>query len=169
MKCPQCGSPLNTIDYEGIQIETCADCKGEWLDDEELKHVVQAREVRFDEEERRAIAAATGITGVEVAGVDRDLVCPKCGSRTDAINYGGDTGIIIDRCTMCHGVWLDGGELEHIQKLVEGWEDGLGDDLAKHGTRLRQVAADVDARDDVNTSSLGFINVIINGILDITL
>lgn len=167
MKCPQCGGMLRTIEYEGIQIETCGNCKGEWLDDAELKHVVQAREVRFDEQERRAIASATGITGVKVADVDRDLVCPKCGGQTDAINYGGDTGIIIDRCTMCHGIWLDGGELEQIQKLVEGWEDGLAADLAKHGARLRQVAADVDERDNVSTSSLGFINVIINGVLDI--
>ena len=35
------------------------------------------------------------------------LKCPKCGGTTDAINYGGDTGILIDRCTACQGVWLD--------------------------------------------------------------
>lgn len=167
MKCPKCDRRLDTIEYEGIQIETCGNCQGEWLDDGELKHVVQAREVRFDEQERRAIAAATGITGIKVDSVDRDLVCPKCGGLTDAINYGGDTGIIIDRCTLCHGIWLDGGELEHIQMLVEGWEDGLGDDLAKHGAHMRQVAADVDERDDVRVSRFGFINVIINGVLDV--
>ena len=166
MKCPNCQHALETMEYEGIKIESCGNCQGEWLDDSELKHVVRAREARFDEQERRAIAAATGIAGVEVANVDRDLRCPKCGGQTDAINYGGDSGIIIDRCTGCRGVWLDGGELERIQMLVEGWEDGLDDDLAKHGKRLRQVAAEVDERDDIKHSRFGFINTIINGILD---
>ncbi len=27
--------------------------------------------------------------------------------------------IVIDRCPKCHGVWLDGGELEHIKGGIE--------------------------------------------------
>ena len=91
MQCPNCDSMLRTMGYEGIQIETCEGCGGEWLDSEELKHVVRAREVKFTPEERRAIAQATGITGVKLENVDRDLHCPKCGGTTDAVNYGGDT------------------------------------------------------------------------------
>lgn len=166
MKCPRCKSLLRTIDYEGIAIETCGRCKGEWLDAEELKHIVKAREVRFSSEERRAIAAATGITGVKVEDHDLDLPCPKCAGTTDALNYGGDTGIIIDRCVSCHGIWLDGGEMEKIQMLIEGWEDGLPDDLAKFGPKLREIARDADARDDVRVSYFGFVNLMINGILD---
>ena len=167
MQCPQCGTRLETIEYEGIDIETCPGCEGEWLDDAELKHVVKTREVLFSKEERRAIAAATKITGVRLDAVDRDLLCPKCGGQTDAINYGGDTGIIIDRCTGCRGIWLDRSELEKIQMLVEEWEDGLGDDLKQYGPRLREVAADVDRRDDIKVSRFGFVNSIINGVLDI--
>ena len=99
--------------------------------------------------------------------VDRDLICPKCGGQTDAINYGGDTGIIIDRCTGCRGIWLDASELEKIQMLVEVWQDGLGDDLKQYEPRLREIAADVDRRDDVRVSRFWFVNVIINGVLDI--
>ncbi len=167
MQCPQCGTRLETIEYEGIKVETCPGCEGEWLDDGELKHVVKTREVLFSEEERRALAAATKITGVKVEDVDRDLRCPNCGGQTDAINYGGDTGIIIDRCTGCRGIWLDRSELEKIQKLVEGWDDGLEDDLKQYGSRLREVAAELDRQDDVKVSRFGFVNSIINGVLDI--
>jgi hypothetical protein len=167
MNCPRCKATLKTIDYEGIRIETCSKCEGEWLDADELKHITKAREVRFDENERRAIAAATGITGVELKDVDDDLRCPKCSGQTDPINYGGDTGIIIDRCTDCHGIWLDAGEIEKIQMLIEGWEDGLADDLAQYGPKLRDIAIRLDAEDDVRVSRFGFINVIINGILDL--
>ncbi len=167
MKCPNCDNTLATITYEGIRIETCPGCQGEWLDDNELGHVTRAREERFDPQERRAVAEATKIKGVVLADVDRDLVCPKCGGQTDPINYGGDTGLIIDRCTQCHGIWLDPGELEKIQMLIEGWEDGLPDDLAKYGPKLREIAKRVDRDDDFDLSRFAFLNAIINGILDI--
>ena len=167
MKCPKCDSSLTTITYEGIRLESCPGCQGEWLDDSELLQVTRAREERFDPQERRAVAEATKVKGVILENVDRDLTCPKCGGQTDPINYGGNTGLIIDRCTQCHGIWLDGGELEKIQMLVEGWEDGLDDDLAKYGKKLRDVARDVDRSDDCAPSRVGFVNAIINGILDV--
>ncbi len=166
MQCPGCHATLRTADYEGIKIETCPACEGEWLDMGELKHVAKAREVRFDEAERRAVAAAVRITPVKVERHDRDLRCPKCGGQTDALNYGGDTGILIDKCTTCRGIWLDAGELEKIQMVVEGWEDGLPHDLRKYGARLRQVATDVQERTRFKESRFAFINAIINGILD---
>jgi len=167
MKCPSCSGALTTIDYEGIKIETCNNCQGEWLDADELKHIVRTREIHFDPQERQAIAQATKITGVPLDDEDRDLNCPKCGGQTDAVNYGGDSGIIIDRCTSCGGIWLDAGELEHIQMVVEGWKDGLKGDLAKYSPRLHQIAGKLDQDDDVRVSRVGFINVLMNGILDI--
>jgi uncharacterized protein len=166
MQCPSCQKTLHTMTYEGIKVETCNACGGEWLDAEELGHVVKAREVRFSAQERQAIAQATSITGVRLSDVDRDLSCPKCDGTTDALNYGGDTGIILDRCTSCHGLWLDGGELEKVQQLIEGWEDGLEGDLAQYSERLHDVAAEVDANDDFSYSRAPFINAMINGALD---
>ena len=166
MNCPKCRKPLSTIDYEGIQIETCRSCGGEWLDSDELLHVTRAREARFNPEERRAIAESSTIEGVVLKYVDHDLVCPKCGATTDPVNYGGNTGLIIDRCTGCRGFWLDGAELEKVQMLVEGWEDKLPDDLAQYGPELRRIRARLDQQDDVRVSRFGFVNAAINGILD---
>lgn len=172
MRCPNCQSDLQTINYEGIAIETCDKCNGEWLDNAELGKIVRIREVRFDPDERRAIAESTTITGVVPEGVDRDLKCPKCDATTDAVNYGGDTGFIIDRCTSCRGIWLDGSELEKIQMVIEGWNDALPEDLQKHGPKLRDIAVKLDEADDVRVSRLPligpFINSAINGILDLT-
>ncbi len=171
MKCPNCQTDLRTIDYEGLSIEACSQCNGEWLDSDELGKVVAIREVRFNSEEKRAIAESTTITGVVLEDVARDLKCPKCDGITDALNYGGDTGIIIDRCTVCHGLWLDDRELEKIQMLIEGWDDALPADLEKYGPMLRYVADELDKADDVTVSRIPvigqFINSIINGILDV--
>lgn len=172
MKCPHCSTMLRAIEYEGIELESCDACGGEWLDVEELGKIVRLREVMFDEAERRALASAASIAGVRLAGVDRDLVCPKCGGTADPINYGGDSGIILDRCTTCRGLWLDGAELEKIQMLVEGWEDGLPEDLQQYGARLREVAVKVEEGSQVNPSRLPlvgrYINALVNRILDVT-
>ncbi len=165
MQCPNCKTPLSAIDYEGITIESCSRCEGEWLDAAELGHIVKAREVRFNDEERQAVAAATKITPVDVQREDRDLHCPKCDGQTDSINYGGDTGIVIDKCTACGGIWLDKGELEQIQMLVEGWKDGLSGDLAKYGPKLRKIERDVEQKAGFSGSRFGFVNAMINGIL----
>ena len=148
MNCPACSNELTTVDYEGVKVETCKSCQGEWLDSDELGKIVKLREVKFDEDTRRAIAAAAGIKGVKLETVDRDLACPKCEGTTDALNYGGDTGIILDRCTSCKGMWLDADELEKIQQLVEGWEDLLPEDLKKYGPVLREAAVKADKADD---------------------
>ena len=92
---------------------------------------------------------------------------------TGPINYGGDTGIIINRCGKCDGIWVDAGELENIQMLVEAWKDNLPADLRKYGPRLDEVTAELEASNNVVVSQLplvaGFINAAINGILDIGL
>ena len=90
MNCPSCKHNLRAVEYEGIHVETCTQCHGEWLDADELKHIVKAREVLFDVRERKAVAAAASIKGVRLKDVDRDLRCPTCGGQTDAINKGLD-------------------------------------------------------------------------------
>lgn len=167
MNCPNCQNSLRTIRYEGVEIETCDSCMGEWLDSDELGKIVKLREVIFSAEECRAAAEAASITGVVLKNVDRDLKCPKCDGVTDPVNYGGDTGIIIDRCPMCQGFWLDNNELEKIQTLVEGWQDMLPEDLEKYSEMLHDLRARLDEEDDVQISRFKIINVILNGILDV--
>jgi hypothetical protein len=144
MQCPNCNSTLKQIDYEGILIETCESCEGEFLDDQELRNITRARERKYDEQTRHALAKATKIQGVALSKVDRKLTCPKCAGKMNPVNYGGDSGIIIDRCEQCKGIWLDGGELEKIEMLVEGWEDELPNDLKRYGLQLRNAEERTD-------------------------
>ena len=176
MQCPSCGaSSMRSIDYEGVTVETCDSCGGFWLDEPELRIINAVREKKFDRETCNAIANQNGVQGVRLADVDRDLTCPKCGGETDAVNFGGNTGIIIDRCTSCGGMWLDKGELANIQRVVEGWEARLPDDIARFGSKLENVRQDVrhglDEADNVSQlpGPIGaFMNMLIGGVLRIT-
>lgn len=40
--------------------------------------------------------------------------CPKCGMKLSEVDH---KDVKIDKCSHCHGVWLDAGELEAILKL----------------------------------------------------
>lgn len=172
MRCPACDSTLSTVTYEGVAIETCNACGGCWLDAEELGRIVTLREQRFTAAQRSAIDTAGQLPGIPVQDIERDIVCPGCNASTGPINYGGDTGIIIDRCPQCRGIWLDVGELEHIQMLVEAWKANLPEDLRTYGPLLDGVAAELEAGNQVTVSTLPlvarFINAAINGILDIS-
>ena len=167
MQCPKCQQPLTGIDYQGVHIETCPQCGGDWLDAGQLGNIVRARQARFTKEECVAVAQAAKITGTKLTTLDRHLTCPQCGGTTHPVNYGDDTGLIIDECAGCNGVWLDKGELDKIEELVEGWDDELPDDLAHYGPKLRQVESDVNQFETVHISHFRLINTMINGILDL--
>jgi Zn-finger nucleic acid-binding protein len=53
-----------------------------------------------------------------------DLTCPKCDGpmRTYARN-----GITIDQCTVCHGIFLDRGELERLITAESSYLGGSPD------------------------------------------
>lgn len=113
MKCPSCKMILCRIDYEGVPICTCPECKGEFVDLNRLR-LIESRQVeKFGE---------TAATRSEIAGVGtqrgKQLICPRCGSLMAKKRYRA-TDVIVDYCKSCHGIWLDDQELEKIQILAE--------------------------------------------------
>jgi uncharacterized protein len=40
MKCPKCGFDLHTLEKGAVQIDTCFNCKGVWLDAGELEQLM---------------------------------------------------------------------------------------------------------------------------------
>ena len=46
IKCPRCGDPLRAPSYDktDVEIDVCPTCRGVWLDDAELRHIVEALE-----------------------------------------------------------------------------------------------------------------------------
>jgi Zn-finger nucleic acid-binding protein len=125
MNCPVCGTELRTIQYEGVSIEECEACEGRWLEAGKLKEIIDARDVQFGAADRQAAAKGLRNPGVPPKEIERPIPCPNCRVPTAAINYGQDTGIIINRCSTCGGTWLDRGELEKIQLLLEGLDDNI--------------------------------------------
>lgn len=80
MNCPRCNGRLNSITYEGVEIETCAKCGGEWLEEGELVKVNRLWEKRFDPaliEELKTLTESTFKIEDETSQLD----CPNCESK----------------------------------------------------------------------------------------
>ena len=118
MKCPKCSEELKPIVYEGMKILECEKCAGHWLGGQELQGIVQAREVVFSSQE---IEEAEKHKKINITSIkqEKPLICPECNVEMEKFNYAYNTGVIIDRCPKCSGVWLDKGELENIQIIIE--------------------------------------------------
>ncbi len=167
MQCPICHQELTGLDYLGVHIETCAKCGGDWLDAGELPAILKARQTRFTPEECIAVAKAATIQGTPVTAGDRSLACPKCGGSTHRVNYGDDSGIMIDKCGDCGGIWMDKGELDKIDELVDGWDDELPEDMKEFGPKLKAIEVQEDKYETVHISHSSLINSVINGMLDL--
>jgi Zn-finger nucleic acid-binding protein len=80
-----------------------------------------------------------------MAQLREDLPWPSCGQTMAAFNYGGDSGIILDKCSLCAGLWQDGGALEKVQRAVEASDQDLDADVKRFSGSLREVEAREDA------------------------
>ncbi len=47
MRCPKCGGHLQTRDFHKVQIDSCPDCHGVWLDAGEIEAVMALEERGF--------------------------------------------------------------------------------------------------------------------------
>ena len=50
-----------------------------------------------------------------------DLVCPKCQGLMRTYER---SGVTLDQCADCRGIFLDRGELEHLVDAEQGWQRG---------------------------------------------
>jgi len=108
MNCPRCRTELDPRKTDGVEIDECRDCRGVWFDAGELRRVKDQSDPDlgwmdvelWKHEDRFRIAA-------------KPAECPKCSRAMVAVDYG-DTGVEVDFCSSCRGVWLDAGELENI-------------------------------------------------------
>jgi uncharacterized protein len=51
--------------------------------------------------------------------VATDLICPKCQGHMRTYER---SGVTLDQCGDCRGIFLDRGELEHLVDAEQGWQ-----------------------------------------------
>jgi len=102
MNCPDCRAPLRQTDYHGINIDECPSCLGRWFDRDELRKAKDRTDqyLRWlDFDLFAGDASSPAITGFA-------RLCPRCSLKMGVVAYE-TSGALVDKCSICHGVWLD--------------------------------------------------------------
>ena len=112
MKCLSCAGDLSSVKHQDTRTEQCSQCGGIWLDQEELEHLKDAdTDIRWMELDLWKEAR-------EVSGSISPRRCPYGHGPLVTLAYG-DSGLLVDVCRRCGGIWLDTGELEKILAYLE--------------------------------------------------
>jgi Zn-finger nucleic acid-binding protein len=139
MNCPRCKAVLVEDEYEGVKVERCPACRGFWIPGTRLADIIEKREKTFSLEEietyRQIHESRRGLFNE----ADSETVCPQCGEVMQQNRYNYAQEVLIDRCAQGHGVWLDQGEVEHIQMAVEEEEDELRRVAKEKGLRVEDT------------------------------
>ena len=113
--CPRCSIRLKSIDLNinGLfLIERCDECLGLFFDPNELEALLEATVTNVFTVNRSGLNVIKARTTTGEQGAFY-IKCPVCSSIMNRVNFGANSGVIVDRCKE-HGVWLDGGELRHL-------------------------------------------------------
>jgi len=107
--CPADGSVLDLYSLAHIEFEGCPKCHGMWLDKDEL------RKLKNKVNDGQLHWLNRQVDNVDtVSAVASSRPCPKCPSTKLRSIIFGHSGVVIDTCPNCHGVWLDRGEFDAI-------------------------------------------------------
>jgi len=137
MDCPVCKNAMITLELADVEIDSCTDCGGIWLDAGEMELLLGEREnarqlldsfkpvlpgygtLRRDEskacpEHRRRVE------GIDAKSSERVRKCPICDKKMLKIIVGSsEPALLIDKCRKGDGLWLDKGELQNIVDRAE--------------------------------------------------
>jgi len=169
MKCPRCSSILKPVEYNGVQIDVCPGCKGEWLNAGELLKIVEHHEEVFTPGEIASLDAVNKEIFTNESCNHDELNCPLCETvKMEHFNYGTTSGIILDKCPDCEGIWTDKDELKKVEMVVDGWKSCLNQDLKKYGSILKKVELQEkqDLGKTISVSRFGFVNAILRQFCD---
>ena len=168
MQCPRCPSSLAPAAYEGVPIHACEACGGEFIGSQELARIVQHRQHAFKPQLQAALAEHKPVFGGAASRPQRSLLCPACEGSMTVVNYSGDSGVFVDRCEVCGGLWLDHEELQRVQIIMERWAAEAPSQLQAIAGELEMArcsAAEGTSR-SFGGSRFSFVNAIINRLLD---
>ena len=108
LKCPICKKNLTSALFYNVEVDYCSRCLGVWFEEDELRLAKDAKDEDLKWldidlwKDRKKFKISYGIR-----------LCPSCRLPLYEVYYG-DSGIIVDVCNLCHGIWLDRAEFKKI-------------------------------------------------------
>jgi len=103
MFCPICKkTKLENNIFHNVEVDYCPICLGIWFEEDELKWAKDAKDKDLNWLD---VDLWKNPEKFKISYGQRRL-CPACRMPLYEVYYG-DSGIIVDVCNLCHGIWLD--------------------------------------------------------------
>jgi len=135
MICPTDKKNLEKAVVSGVEIDYCPRCLGLWFEEEELRWAkdYKDRNLRWLDVDLWKDSAKFRISPGQ-------RLCPHDRLPLYETEYG-DSGVRVDLCNICKGVWLDRGEFEKIVHYLreKASEETLNDYLKNLREELWEV------------------------------
>ncbi|MBY0451106.1 MAG: zf-TFIIB domain-containing protein [Cyanobacteria bacterium] len=115
--CPQCQEPLAAKDFYGVEVDTCAinGC-GTWFDYHEMDAIAHSADLaEIDSAFEGEFKARPPIEAIKN---DKPYRCPHHKIDMNRYEWSYGSGIVLDSCPECNGIWADAGELEAYTAAV---------------------------------------------------
>lgn len=109
MECIKCKKAMKKAKLEGILVDKCDTCGGVWLDAGELE-MLEKKNGKTDQELKKE--AMNEIMNEKMRLITTEGLCPKC--QEQRINRYMRSGVELDQCPACKGLFFDYGELDKI-------------------------------------------------------
>ena len=97
--CPHCQNKMESLNKENTEFEACSSCAGMWFDLGELKEAISWQENNHFE-------LKTIVRGDGQPDHAHGYICPKCEIIMEERQYAYDSGIHIDGCPCCRGIFV---------------------------------------------------------------
>lgn len=114
MKCPNCKKLMTEKKVKDFLFDYCKECGSMFFEEGGL--LVAKEEIDYNEI----------FDDIPVKQNDKNItfLCPKCKKDMQKIVYEYDSGIFIDLCYKCNGIFLENGKLIQISTYLKDMEKG---------------------------------------------
>jgi Zn-finger nucleic acid-binding protein len=108
MNCPKCNGDFESVNYKGVVVDRCYDCRGLW----------------FDAPEKDLLKGLRGAESIDIGeeNVGRDhnknvrIDCPRCKVAMIAMVDKDQFHIQYEHCPSCFGTFFDAGEFRDLKE-----------------------------------------------------
>ncbi len=108
MECPKCQEKLQNRAIKSVKFHECVKCQGTWFDADTLRKLKDQTDpdLKWMDFELWRHPDQVHLTATRIP-------CPACDVELVAVDYD-KTGVDVEFCQQCRGVWLDAGKFEKI-------------------------------------------------------
>lgn len=107
--CPKCSGRLEQVVYRGGEVDRTLECAGIWFDSLEAEKL---KKIKGSE----TLDIGSPDIGTQLDRIPGKIDCPRCREKMSRLLDIDEYSIWYEKCSECHGVWLDAGEFKRFKQ-----------------------------------------------------